>query len=33
MKRGLIMFSKKQKDFMQSLGLKLDFNNLTDDEL
>lgn len=27
------MFNKKQKEFIQSLGLKLDFNNLSDDDL
>lgn len=27
------MFNKKQKEFILSLGLKLDFNNLTDDDL
>lgn len=26
------MFSEKQKEFMKSLGLKLDFNNLSDDD-
>ena len=27
------MFSKNQKEFIQSLGLKLDFDNLSDDDL
>lgn len=27
------MFSKKQMEFIQSLGLKLDFDNLSDDDL
>lgn len=31
--RGLIMFSEKQITFMKSLGLEVDFNNLTDDDL
>ena len=32
MNDGSMMFSKKQKDFIQSLGLKLDFDNLSDDD-
>lgn len=27
------MFNEKQRKFIQSLGLKLDFDNLTDDDL
>ena len=27
------MFSEKQKEFLCSLGLKLDFNNLSDEDL
>jgi hypothetical protein len=27
------MFDKKQRDFLISLGLKLDFDNLSDDDL
>ena len=27
------MFNEKQRQFIQSLGLKLDFDNLTDDDL
>lgn len=26
------MFSEKQKEFMETLGLNLDFNNLSDDD-
>ena len=33
MNDGSMMFGKKQKDFIQSLGLKLDFDNLSDDDL
>lgn len=31
--RGMTMFTEKQVAFIQSLGLEVDFNNLSDDNL